>query len=81
MLIENLKQKLKKPERDSRYRTFWEYIHVDIMLVSFLLMLCVTGLFILYSASSESYRTVEYQSMRFLFSFMVMFYPPFSVED
>lgn len=84
MLIENLKQRLKKPARDTRYRTFWEYIHVDIMLVCFLLLLCGTGLFILYSASSESYHTVEYQGMRFLFSFMIMFLiaqiPPFTLQ-
>lgn len=84
MLIESLKQRLKKPAHDTRYRSFWEYIHIDLMLLCFLLLLCATGLTILYSASSESYRTVEFQGMRFLFSFMIMFLiaqiPPFTLQ-
>src|SRR5471030_2215966 len=73
MLIENLKKILKKPAHDSRYRTVWQYIHIDITLLCFLIMLCIAGLFILYSASSENLLTIEFQLMRFMFAFTVMF--------
>lgn len=73
MLIETLRQKLKKPERDSRYRTFWQYIHIDIILLSLLMIICMVGLFILYSASDQSMRTVESQAGHFLFAFGIMF--------
>jgi rod shape determining protein RodA len=51
----------------------WQYIHIDIVMLCFLIMLCMAGLFILYSASSESLLTIEFQLMRFMFAFMVMF--------
>src|SRR3990167_8066365 len=72
MLIEHLKLKLKKPPLDTRYRTFWQYIHIDIVLFSFVLLLCIAGLFILYSASSQNPRTIEFQVLRFVFAFAIM---------
>lgn len=73
MLIDNLKYRLKKPAHDSRYRTFWQYIHIDIVLLSFLLLLCTAGLFVLYSASNQSPHSVEVQILHFLLAFTVMF--------
>lgn len=73
MLINQLRHKFKKPEHDTRYRTFWQYIHIDIMLLTFILMLCSAGLIILYSASGQSTRTIEFQMMRMLFSLSIMF--------
>lgn len=73
MLIDHLKQRIKKPPHDTRYRTFWQYIHIDIMLLLFLLLLCTAGLIILFSASSQSSRATEFQIMRFAFAFAVMF--------
>ena len=84
MLLDSLKHKLKKPAHDTRYRTVWQYIHIDTMLLSFIVMLCLTGLFVLHSASSQSMRTLEFQSARFLFAFLVMFIvaqiPPISLQ-
>lgn len=73
MLINQLKHKFKKPEHDTRYRTFWQYIHIDVMLLTFILMLCTAGLIILYSASGQSTRTIEFQAMRMLVSLCLMF--------
>ena len=73
MLIDQLKHKFKKPEYDTRYRSFWQFIHLDLMLLVFLLMLCGAGLTILYSASSQSLSTIESQAMRMLLSFAIMF--------
>lgn len=73
MLIDNLKVKLKKPAHDVRYRTFWQYIHIDITLLALLGALCVAGLLILYSASGQSLRTIEFQALHLLLAFTIMF--------
>ena len=73
MLIESLRQKLKKPPHDSRYRSFWQYIHIDVTLLVFLLLLCSAGLIILYSAGGQSLSLVELQVARYLFAFTIMF--------
>src|SRR3990167_10047056 len=84
MLVEALRQKLKKPERDTRYRSFWQYIHIDITLLSLLLIICMMGLVILYSASDQSIKTVELQAGHFIFAFGIMFViaqiPPVSLQ-
>lgn len=72
MLIDSLRIRLKKPAHDTRYRSFWQYIHIDITLMSLLIMLCATGLFILYSASNENMRAVEFQVMHLMIAFTVM---------
>lgn len=73
MLIEQLRVKLKKPARDTRYRTMWQYLHIDVTLLSFLCLLCAAGLFILYSASNQSLRTLELQIARYCVAFIAMF--------
>ena len=70
MLIDHFKQKI-RPDKHSR--TLWQSIHIDITLLSLLLLLAATGLFILYSASGESLRTIELQAARLLIAFTVMF--------
>lgn len=84
MLIEQLRYKLKKPEYDTRYRSFWQYIHVDVILLTCVLMLCAAGLTILYSASGQSLRTIEFQATRMLASLALMFMiaqiPPYTLQ-
>lgn len=72
MLIDSLKQKLKKPPLDTRYRTFWQYIHIDVPLISWLFLLMIAGLAILFSASSGSLQSIESQFLRLLFAFTIM---------
>ena len=73
MLINQLKYKFKKPEYDTRYRSFWQYIHIDVVLLTCILMLCTAGLIILYSASGQNLRTIEFQASRMLVSLVIMF--------
>lgn len=81
MLIDHLKQKIR---HDSRYRTFWQRIHIDVTLLSLLLLLAACGLFILYSASGQHLKTIELQAARLLIAFSVMFIvaqvPPVSLQ-
>ncbi|MBA3661187.1 MAG: rod shape-determining protein RodA [Gammaproteobacteria bacterium] len=72
MLIGNLKNKFKKPQHDTRYRSIWHYFHIDIFLLTLLMGLCVTGLIILFSASSQKPHALELQAMRLGFAFFVM---------
>lgn len=84
MLIDSLKQILKKPPLDTRYRTFWQYIHIDIMLLAFILLLSTAGLFILYSSSNRSIIVIEYQLAHLLVAFGIMFViaqiPPITLQ-
>ncbi len=73
MIINQLKQKLKKSPLDTRYRSFWQFIHVDVALAAFLLLLSGAGLIILYSASDQNTHVIGLQAMRLLFAFMLMF--------
>jgi len=73
MFIDNSRKfKINKPVHDSRYRPFWQYIHIDGTLLAFLLLLTSAGLLVLYSASNQSVHSIEYQAMRLLFAFGVM---------
>lgn len=84
MLIDNRRIKLKTPVHDMRYRNFWQYIHIDGTLLAFILLLCSAGLIILYSASNQRVHSVEFQIVRLLFGFCVLFaiaqISPFSLQ-
>jgi rod shape determining protein RodA len=84
MLLEQLKYKINTPAQDARYRTPWEAMHIDVMLLTFILMLCSAGLLVLYSASSETPGMIEYQAMRMLMAFFIMIMiaqvPPMSLQ-
>lgn len=73
MLIDAFRLQLKKYDQDSSYRSFWQYLHIDWVLLLFALLLVSSGLLILYSASSENPRALQIQGARFIFSFCCMF--------
>lgn len=73
MLLENIRHRIKKPSYDTRYRTFWQYLHIDIILLVFLTLLSTAGLFVLYSATSENPRAVQLQLVHLLIAYGVMF--------
>jgi rod shape determining protein RodA len=73
MLIKNLRQKLIKPQHSMRSQSIWQFIHIDVLLTSFLLLLSIAGLLILFSASSQNVRTIEMQGIHLLLAFGVMF--------
>ena len=54
-------------------RSLSDRLHLDLPLVFGLVVLCVIGLLVLYSASGENLQVVLKQSMRMLFAFMIMF--------
>lgn len=84
MLLDLIKQKFKKPTHNKRFRNIWQAMHLDMPLLLFLLMLSISGLFILYSSSGRSSTVVELQIVRFLFAFILMLLvaqiPPVSLQ-
>lgn len=84
MLLDLNRLKIKKPAHDPRYRTVWQYIHIDIVLMAFLLMLWGAGIFVLYSASSHSPATAESQLAHLGLAMIVMVgfaqIPPISLQ-
>lgn len=73
MLLDSLKIILKKQPHETHYRSFWQRIHVDIVLLSLLMLLSMVGLFILFSASNRHVRTIEFQAIHVFVAFAVMF--------
>lgn len=73
MLTDSFLQRFKKPPYDAKYRSIWQYLHIDILLLLFLILLCTAGLFILYSAAGgEHPRALHLQIMHLIFAFLVM---------
>jgi Bacterial cell division membrane protein len=73
MLIDQLKFRFKKPQNDMRYRSMWQYLHIDGGLFFLIFLLSIAGLIILYSAAGQKLKTVEYQAMRFAIAFILLF--------
>lgn len=73
MSITDLFKQMTNQENNTRYRTFWQYIHIDIPLLMGILLVITAGLFILYSASSQNLTVVEQQIFRIGLSLVVMF--------
>lgn len=84
MRLDHLKYRFKKPAHDARYRSFWQFIHIDLALFIFLLLLSAAGLVILYSASSGNLKTVGSQLAHFVLGFIFMFLlaqvPPITLQ-
>lgn len=72
-MLDSLRLKWKNQAHNTHYRTFWQHIHIDVTLLSFLSLLCIAGLVILYSASSQNTRTIEIQVAHLLIAFTCMF--------
>ena len=84
MLIDLIRQRTKQSPGNTRYRSFWQVIHLDATLLCLLLILSAMGLIILYSASNQDPRATELQAMRLLLAFAVMFFiaqiPPTTLQ-
>ncbi len=65
--------RMRKPERSSQYRTFWQYIHIDIGLLIGILLLTFLGLLILYSSSNQNIHVVNQQMIHIGLAFGVLF--------
>lgn len=74
MLLDALKHKLNKIEYDTSYKTIWQYLHIDWLLLISLMLLVSAGLLILYSAASnENPHALQIQGIRIIFAFCCMF--------
>jgi len=62
------------PSEPAQHRGLLARIHMDLPLLTGLLLLCAYGLVILYSASGENLHQVERQAVRLLIAFGVMFF-------
>jgi rod shape determining protein RodA len=65
--------KYKAPEKNNSYRSFWQYIHIDITLLASIFLLLAFGLFILYSASNQNILVIEKQLMHIGLSLGILF--------
>jgi rod shape determining protein RodA len=57
----------------SHYKTVWQRLHIDTVLLFSLAIVITLGLFILYSASNQDLELLGRQGIRFLFALLVMF--------
>ncbi len=73
LLVDGIKNKFKKREMGTQYRTFLQCIHIDLPLLIGILLLIGLGLFILYSASNQNPKVVEQQILHTGIAFFVMF--------
>ncbi|HSW94020.1 MAG TPA: rod shape-determining protein RodA [Gammaproteobacteria bacterium] len=69
-----IKNRLTKPDSGgSGYHSVWQYIHIDVPLLTGILLLIAAGLIILYSASSQNMPLVEQQMLHIGLGLVVMF--------
>lgn len=59
--------------RGYRNQTLWARLHLDFTLLMCLFLLCLAGLFILYSASNQDISMLVGQAIRFGLAFLLMF--------
>ena len=68
-----IKNRFTKPESGSSgYRSFWQYIHIDVPLLIGIILLIAAGLIILYSASSQNMQLINQQLMHIGLGFVMM---------
>jgi rod shape determining protein RodA len=67
-----IRNKFKTRDTGTQYRTFWQCVHIDIVLLIGILMLLLSGILILYSASNQNIAMIEHQAIHALFALIVM---------
>jgi rod shape determining protein RodA len=60
-------------ENGAKYRSFWQWIHIDVPLLMGILALLAMGLFILYSSSNENIVMIEQRVEHIILALGVMF--------
>lgn len=73
MFTDYLKSKIPTPSQQSQYKSFWQAIHIDITLLILIILLATAGFIILYSASNQQPKMVEFQFAHFLMGLVVLF--------
>lgn len=69
----SMKRSINSNQGNVQFRSFWQYIHLDVPLLFAIFLLIAMGLLILYSASGQSVAVVERQVLRIGLSFAIMF--------
>jgi len=72
-LIELIQHKIKKPENRMAYHTFFQAIHIDVVLFFSIILLVLFGLVILDSAANENLSILEKQMLHMSVALFVMF--------
>ena len=71
MLSTNTFQRPHNPNQNTT-RSFWRYIHIDLYLLTSIVLLTIMGLVILFSASSQNMTVIEQQILHISIAFAVM---------
>ena len=67
------KKRLRKHDSGTQYRTFWQLLHIDLLLLVSTLLLIIFGFFILYSASNREFNMVAQQAAHIALALIIMF--------
>lgn len=70
---DSFKRTIKPHQSNVQFRSFWQYIHMDIPLLLGIFLLIGMGLLILYSASAQNFYVIERQLLRVGLSLIIMF--------
>jgi rod shape determining protein RodA len=73
MKLAQIKQHFRRKDSGTQNRTIWQVIHLDYPLLILLCILCIFGLFILYSASNEDSHMVISQTAHFVAGLLILF--------
>jgi rod shape determining protein RodA len=73
MLTNYLKYKLITPLQQNNHKSFWQLIHLDGLLLLLLMLLIAVGFIILYSASNQQLKMMEYQFAHFIIGMIALF--------
>ncbi len=68
-----MNRNINSSQSNVQFRSFWQYIHLDMPLLFALLLLITMGLLILYSASGQDMEVIERQGLRIGLSLVIMF--------
>lgn len=58
--------------QQGKNKSFWQAIHIDITLLTLIILLAIAGFVILFSASNQQLKTLEYQFMHFLIGLLAL---------
>ena len=74
MMFTDFKRTMHPHQGNVQFRSFWQYIHMDVPLLVGIILLLLMGLLILYSASAQNVGMIERQLFRIGLSLVIMFF-------
>lgn len=73
MFTDAFKRTINPHQGNVQFRSFWQYIHMDVPLLVGIILLLLMGLLILYSAGAQNIYMLERQTFRIGLSVIIMF--------